>query len=137
MWGNYRDNKTTNYEGLNCLWAKHEIVAGKEAIAKKYNLGGIKDTDYPKGDDTAPARIELSTGASDDFKRYNIYDMAGNMWELTTSHTIHGDEMLTTARGGSFNDTGVTLPVVYATGGVKITEFNVSLSFRVVLYINP
>ena len=135
MWGNYRDNKTTNYEGLNCLWAKHEIVAGKEAIAKKYNLGGIKDTDYPKGDDTAPARIELSTGASDDFKRYNIYDMAGNMWEWTTGHNISNGQMFLVLRGGSFYEDGATPPVVRAKGGDELTHCYISVGFRVVLYV--
>ena len=47
---------------------------------------------------------ELATGSSDTFKKYNIYDMAGNMWEWTTEHTLisNGEYMRSVHRGASF-----------------------------------
>ena len=45
------------------------------------------------------SRIELPTGASENFNNYNIYDMAGNMWEWTTGHNIKNETMFVVPRG--------------------------------------
>ncbi len=135
-WGNYKDNITTDYKELDCLWAGHKYNSGW-TIATEYKTGGISETDYPKG--TGEARIELSTGASDDFKKYNIYDMAGNMWEWTTGHNVvttnSNTQMFVVARGGSFNLNGKDYPVVRANSGYEFTVCNIQVGFRVVLYI--
>ncbi len=81
-WGNYKDNKTTNYNAIEGLWAQHEYVSSW-GYASDYNNGKVNLN--PGGTN----RIELETGASEDFKNYNIYDMAGNMWEWTTAHNIN------------------------------------------------
>ena len=39
------------------------------------------------------------TGSSDNFRIYNIYDMAGNMWEWTTGHNVKNEEMYVVMRG--------------------------------------
>ena len=78
---------------------------------------------------------ELATGSSDDFKKYNIYDMAGNMWEWTTGHNINKDQMFVVPRGGSFNDHGAANPVVRANGSDGFTTFHIHVGFRVVLYV--
>ncbi len=135
-WGNYYNNTTTKYQELNCLWAGHKYDSGW-TIAKEYKTGNIQDTDYPKG--TGQARLELSTGASEDFKKYNIYDMAGNMWEWTTGHNIvttdNNTQMFTVPRGGSFGNDGTDYPVVRAFGNNGLTVYNISVGFRVVLYV--
>ncbi len=81
-WGNYRLNKTTKYENLNTLYALHTYESDSLHCAKTYSKGQV--TRAPKG--KGINRIELSTGASEDFKAYNIYDLAGNMWEWTTEN---------------------------------------------------
>ena len=135
-WGNYYNNTTTNYESLNCLWAKHDGYGLKSwTVTTKYNFGGITKDDYPKGSGTAG--IELATGASDDFKRYNIYDMAGNVFEWTTDHNILNDQFFVTCRGGSFTDGGTSSTVVVASGSDNFTRYGFHIGFRVVLYINP
>ena len=79
--------------------------------------------------------FKVGTGSSDDFKRYNIYDMAGNMWEWTTSHNINNDELYVVPRGGSFNINGTTNSVVRAVGHSALTYYCLTVRFRVVLYI--
>ncbi len=135
-WGNYYNNKNTDYQKLNCLWAGHKYNSGW-TIATDYKTGGISETDYPKG--TGQARLELSTGASEDFKKYNIYDMAGNMWEWTTGHNIvttdNNTQMFVVPRGGSFHAHGTDSPVVRARGDDALTVCDFRDGFRVVLYI--
>lgn len=80
--------------------------------------------------------IELATGASEDFKKYNIYDMAGNMWEFTSSHNIEDDEMFGVIRGGGYSAMGDTQPVTRANNGTHpATNASVDVGFRVVLYV--
>ena len=133
-WGNYWNNKTTDYTKINCLYARHEWNGSAWDYAKKYEKGLIPDNTAPKG--TGNNRLELATGASDDFKVYNIYDMAGNMWEWTTSHTIKGENMFVVPRGGSSFSDGATESVVHANGWDVLTSCDFSIGFRVVLYVN-
>ena len=99
-------------------------------------------------------RLELATGLSEDFKAYNIYDLAGNMWEWTTeigerpssnngsASTPNCDEnkceSATNAvlRGGGFDsvDSNV-VPVVCANGGNGVGGYSFNFSFRSVLYL--
>ena len=132
-WGNYNNNTSTNYESLNCLWATHKNNSNTWTIATKYNLGGIKETDCPRGNTSE--KLELSTGASDDFKRYNIYDMAGNMFEWTTGHNVTNGQMFVVPRGGSFHSNGAGCPVVRSQGTNTLASFCIDIGFRVVLYI--
>ena len=77
-YGNFYCNNSTDYESLDCLWAKHYYDGKKWSFSNVYKRGKITPSDRKDGN-----YIELATGASDDFKIYNIYDMAGNMWEWT------------------------------------------------------
>ena len=96
-WGNYYDNTTTNYNGIEGLWARHEYSNDKGwTFATNYNNGKVN------GKSEGNNKIELATGASEDFKNYNIYDMAGNMWEWTTAHNINGNDMFVVPRGRWF-----------------------------------
>ena len=81
-WGNYCNNNTTNYEGLNTLFAVHSYDTTWH-YADKYNKGPVTGAPKNKGNN----RLELATGSSEDFKAYNIYDLAGNMWEWTTEQS--------------------------------------------------
>ena len=133
-WGNYKDNTTTKYENLEVLYAVHEYN-NKWIYAKSYSKGLI-----PNEARTGNNRLELATGASDDFKAYNIYDMAGNMWEWTTEtgKMTNGTNSSTTyaaIRGGSFDHNGSSKPVVHARGDFPVDHSYVSIGFRVVLYL--
>ena len=141
--GNYTDNKTTDYSKLNVLWALHEWTATSDTwkYADNYNFGNIPSNIK----DTSTNRIEFSTGSSDDFKIYNIYDMAGNVWEFTTGHNVTmqtnsaGEDttkqMFCNVRGGSFHNVGSHDPIVKADGSSSLTSRLIIDGFRVVLYI--
>ena len=99
-WGNYYDNNSVYEKDIEGLWAQHA-----------YTTTWVYAPNYKKGPVTAKAggdqntelggtnQIELPTGASEDFKNYNIYDMAGNMWEWTTGHNINSETMYVVPRG--------------------------------------
>ena len=80
---------------------------------------------------------ELATGASEQTKVRNIYDMGGNMWEWTTE-TGNPDGTSTiraVLRGGSFGGSGSLNPVSHRDGGDSVGGCSVYIGFRVVLYI--
>ena len=124
-WGNYYDHDKTNYSKLNILFAVHMYNNGWE-IADKYQ----------KGTPTVPEEkfLELATGVSEDTKAYNIYDIAGNMWEWTTETTNseNGDAVL---RGGYFGSLGSEYPAVSADGHNSVEFCNIHFGFRTVLYL--
>ena len=132
-WGNYYNNTTTDYESIDCLYAKHEWVNNAWKYATEYAKGTIPEGTAPKN--TRNNRLELATGSSEDFKVFNIYDMAGNMWEWTTGHNIKNNQMFVVPRGGSFNDFGTTYPVVRAHGHIALPGYDINVGFRVVLYV--
>ncbi len=84
-WGNYYNNRTIKFENLNTLYAVHTYEGTTLNTAKTYSKGQV--TGAPKdGEGGKYYYLELSTGASENFKSYNIYDLAGNVWEWTTEN---------------------------------------------------
>lgn len=80
----------------------------------------------------------LKTGASDHNLAYNLYDVAGNLWEWTEETSFYGGNSATqyrVLRGGSFGTVSSTYPACfrYGNGSAAYTDFNVG--FRAVLYI--
>ncbi len=151
QWGNYKDNTTTKYEKLKGLWALHNGSASA-TTASTYTTGIIPSEIVPQGKDGNANTLELATGMSEDFKAYNIYDLAGNMFEWTTEVGPESNESLSgdganckgetcsepfyaVMRGGSFNNSGKEDPVVRANGyfayGMRRSN---DTGFRVVLY---
>ncbi len=151
-WGNYSDNTTTKYEKIKGLWAEHNKSENKSwSYAARYNIGTIPNGIAPTNNGSN--RLELATGICEDFKAYNIYDLAGNMSELTTevgkneNYTEGTNEkrcretdLATDAtrciiRGNSFDGRGELFGVVYP-GVVYPSGAMVNIGFRVVLYLN-
>ena len=126
-WGNYYNNTTTKYESLNTLFAVHTYT-DKWNYAEKYQKGSVTGAPKNQGNN----RLELATGASEDFKAYNIYDLAGNVWEWTTEQSDSGYAVL---RGGSFNSNGSSSPVVCRGGDNTVGGYNFHIGFRAVLYL--
>ncbi len=150
-WGNYLDNDSEIYNTLNTLFAPHSYSGGEWTFASQYQRGNVSEY-APKGDTGSTKMLELSTGATDKFKAFNIYDLAGNMWEWTTENGINpssnkpNDPIPTIAsedvegatnaviRGGSFGDSGGDCPVVYSNSSAT-TGYGVGIGFRAVLYL--
>ena len=103
-----------------------------EGLQQYTNVTEIDTTTY-----SYTTSLELTTGAVEDYKVKNIYDMAGNMWEWTIEEGKHNaSSSFAVRRGGSFYNVGTTSPACYrhGNGGVGGTDFNIG--FRVSLYIN-
>ena len=117
---------TTNYKSIKTMFAIYNNI-DKWIVPQTMNYGFI--TENPKINEIA---LELATGSSEDFKAYNIYDLAGNMWEWTTEESSDERAVI---RGGSFiNDE--TRPVVMSNGdNPKQNYYSYNIGFRVVLYI--
>ena len=70
-----------------------------------------------------------NTGASG-YKRMNIYDFAGNLWEWTLEHATSGSNYPCAQRGGNYNNSGSDYPASYRVG----VNTNYTNGFRVSLY---
>ena len=93
-WGNYYNN-AWNITNSNSKYAIYDDKL--ENFDWTSGAYGIKDSD---------TIVLLSTGASDDFSKQGIYDLAGNVFEMTLEHTNSisraRPRATCTARGGGF-----------------------------------
>ena len=83
----------------------------------------------------------LTTGASGQTEKYHIYDVAGNLWEWTDEISLY--------KTGNANETNIqyhilrgsgymnpsTIPACFRHGAIISSDTNLSIGFRVVLYI--
>ena len=76
----------------------------------------------------------LTAGASDDTKKMNIYDFAGNEWEWTLEKTSSRGGPCA-RRGGYYHDTGSNFPASYRSNN-STTYSNIDIGFRPTLYVN-
>jgi len=80
----------------------------------------------------------LKTGASDHNLAYNLYDVAGNLWEWTEGTSFYGGNSATqyrVLRGGGFDSASSTYPACFRVGYHVTTHTYFAVGFRVVLYI--
>ncbi len=163
-YGNYANN--TEIKEDNCLWAEHLYKFRKKngsavgwCIGKSYQYGaftsGYKDNWTDTNNDASSKynsyssdtntykykhHVEIATGASDNTKLKNIYDMAGNMYEYTTEYGYRGDtsssKKYIVNRGGAFDYSGSGHPVSERNGNAtNAFAGGVNSGFRVVLYV--
>ena len=84
---------------------------------------------------TKPASsVLLTTGASEETNKMNIYDFAGNEWEWTLEQTSDSD-YICAIRGGNYFNTGSIYPASFR-GGNGTTGSNRNLGFRPTFYVN-
>ena len=114
-WGNYYNSKFT----IN------------SANAKKYNsrFSSYNDITGEKSN-----HILLTTGASEQNKKMNIYDFAGNEWEWTLETLEKGSNTSTSSfRGGYYDDYGSAYPASDRSNNTTDYRFG-GIGLRVSLY---
>ena len=84
---------------------------------------------------TKPASsVLLTTGASEETNKMNIYDFAGNEWEWTLEQSSDSSNPCAN-RGGSYVNSGSVSPASYR-GNDNMTNAGSSVGFHPVLCIN-
>ena len=104
-------------------------------IESKYYFSSSSSSKWTSGaygTKTSNSFILLSTGASDDFCKQGIYDLAGNVEEWTLEYTSTSSDPCV-QRGGSFSMAGVGAPVFDRDFGQTTTNSR-DIGFRVSLF---
>ncbi|MCI8345356.1 MAG: formylglycine-generating enzyme family protein [Clostridia bacterium] len=86
--------------------------------------------------------VLLTTGSTEEVKRMNLYDVAGNLWEWTTEAAYHKDSTYAgninyntyTLRGGGLDYAYATHPVAYR-AGLYAPNTSTSVGFRPALFL--
>ena len=126
-WGNYGTGEAFTYTGR---------AAKYDSTNNLLYAFGEQVTDKTKENST---RYLLSTGASDHNKAYNIYDVAGNLYEWTEESAASDSiKTLTTnrvLRGGSLSSASSSYPACFRYGSYTEEDTFYMIGFRVVLYM--
>ena len=131
-WGNYKNSSIT-LKANSRYRTSTESSSGKWSL---YNVNGsfvtLTGTVYKTNSEASGL---LTTGASEDAKKMNIYDFAGNENEFTLEHaTTDVDYPCPCAyRGGNYGYNGSTGPASYRDYSPK-NHSNCNLGFRSTLY---
>ena len=125
-WGNYKNNSIKLYRGRYIVSPENS-----SSVWKKFNV----DTDNVTGSQTSNNESYmqlLTTGASEQINKMNIYDFAGNEWEWTLEKTSDASNPCA-RRGGRFGDNSSDYPASYRLYSIT-TESHCNISFRSTLY---
>ena len=114
-WGNYNNTE----KAITSVKAKQSTDNGMNWKS----ITGVKP---------ANSSTILSSGASEETNKMNIYDLAGNEWEWTLEKTLDSKYPCSN-RGGSYNLEGVGYPVANRSN-IGIADSSQNLSFRATFY---
>ena len=113
--GNYNDN----------LWN----IVNSEA---KYSTDLGKKFNYCPYQKKENAYVLLTTGATKSFSNMNIYDMAGNVWELTLEKAV-GEYGFCAGRGGVFENDGSSVKASFR-ANISASDRDCIIGFRISIY---
>ena len=130
LFGNYYQGDTAGFEyiGRASLYSQSGSSWYQQAFEE-----------VEKGTKTNNTQYLLTTGASNHNRAYNIYDIAGNVWEWTEEAPYNSSATSVASnrvvRGGSFGNDSSTYPATYRLGYHSASYSASNVGFRVVLYI--
>ena len=132
---NYNKDSTTKGNYYNNAWTIKRETA-KYAV---YNTSTNKLEDWTpissEKTKTANESILLTTGASEDFRTKNIYDLAGNVWEWTNEASLISGHFTRVNCGGGYRSNGSLFQVPSRNVGSYQNACIENIGFRPVLYI--
>ena len=117
-WGNYNDTTLTECKGRYI----------------KVNSSNGSTSDITQNTDGARHYGIMTTASSEDTKKCNIYDMAGNLWEWTEGIANDLSNNYYMIRGGSFYNTYASRPACYRDYGYA-SDTSTNQGFRPALFI--
>ena len=127
-WGNYKNSSLLLYRG------KYNI--SPSSSTSTWTAYTTDTTNYVTSSKTSSSESYcqlLTTGASEQTNKMNIYDFAGNMWEWTLEHATSDTDFPCAIRGGNYNNTGSNLPASNRHGSIT-TNSDYDIGFRSALY---
>ncbi len=133
-WGNYYNQAFEINRGKYSQTSPwNSFTAYTTATANKVTVEEVEGkTVSTKIGTTTADYILLTTGASDTNSKYNIYDLAGNVYEWTLERTSYAGYPCA-CRGGDFYDAGSYYPASYRSIG-NPTGSDDYFGFRCSLY---
>ena len=133
-WGNYCNatftinrGKYAKYGALSSAWYNYNNESG---LANCVTYANGKSTKLSASSNSNS--ILLTTGASDECKKMNIYDLAGNVFEWTLEYTASTDRPCVD-RGGEYAYHGSSFPASYR-GNYNTNDSFDLIGFRPSLY---
>ena len=127
-WGNYKNNSLTLSRGKYIInpWKSSSIWKNFNEDTENYvkNSQTTNDVNYKQ---------LLTTGASEETKKMNIYDLSGNVWTWTLEHATSNTSTPCSDRGGSLYSNGSDIPGAYRDNN-GTTVRNDDISFFSALY---
>ena len=129
---NYNKNSTTKGNYSTNIWTiDRETAKYTKSPSGDTTWTSISSEENKTKSKTVMENILLTTGASEDFKTKNIYDLAGNVYEWTNEAFLETDRVY---RGGYYGDLGFKYPASYRYGAY--TDYcGDNVGFRPALYI--
>ena len=125
-WGNCMNN-SIKYNGRMA----REYVSGSWYLDPFQPAQSAKTTVYSSNNGDL-----LTTGASKETHVYHTFDVAGNLWEWTEEASTNAtSNQYRVYRGGACNSNYTSNPVCFRGSGVLIGQTNLTVGFRVVLYL--
>ena len=131
-WGNYANNSITLKPNSRYCTSPSSSSGTWALYTVENDFITLSNNVYKTNNDTNYKGL-LTTGASEDANKMNIYDFAGNEWEFTLEHATSNSNYPCAYRGGSYYNTGSGSPASYRSDNTTSNSYSL-VGFRSTLY---